>query len=273
MPQKNKDILISIITIVYNGEKFLQQTIDSVANQTYKNIEYIIVDGGSTDKTLDIIKKNKKTISKWISEKDNGVSDAFNKGIEMSSGEIIGIINADDWYQKDALKLVADAAKKIKNKKEVVFFSNMNYVNKDKKIETYNTNIQKLKNEMTLNHPAVFVTKETYQKHGKFLLNYKYAMDYEILLRFYIKKVHFEKVDEVLSNMRADGLSDMNWIFSLKESRNAKILNGKNILTSYFYFFYQVFRKIVSLTLKKIGLQKIVFFYRRYFSVMKKKKL
>jgi glycosyltransferase involved in cell wall biosynthesis len=98
--------LVSIITVVFNGERYLEETIKSVINQTYKNIEYIIIDGGSTDNTLNIIKKYEDKIDYWISEKDKGIYDAINKGIKLSRGELIGIINADDYYEIDVLEKV-----------------------------------------------------------------------------------------------------------------------------------------------------------------------
>ena len=109
LDKKNKLTLVSIITVVYNGEKYLQQTIDSVVNQSYRNIEFIIIDGGSTDGTLDIIKANEESVSKWISEPDEGLYDAMNKGIRLSRGEIIGMINSDDWYELDAVKIMVEA--------------------------------------------------------------------------------------------------------------------------------------------------------------------
>ena len=96
--------LISIITVVYNGEKYLEQTINSVINQTYKNIEYIIIDGGSTDGTLDIIKQYEQHIAYWISEPDKGQSDALNKGIKKANGQVLGWLNADDYLLPNALK-------------------------------------------------------------------------------------------------------------------------------------------------------------------------
>ena len=99
--------LISIITVVYNGEQHIQQTINSIKHQTYKNIEHIIIDGNSSDGTLDIIKKN-KSVSKYISEPDRGIYDAMNKGINIASGELIGILNSDDWYELSAVEIVVN---------------------------------------------------------------------------------------------------------------------------------------------------------------------
>ena len=97
---------ISIITVVLNSEKFLEETIKSVLDQNYNNLEYIIIDGGSTDKSLDIVEKYKKKISFFLSEKDNGIYDAFNKGLARATGDIIGIVNSDDIYTKDAFKII-----------------------------------------------------------------------------------------------------------------------------------------------------------------------
>ncbi|HLI93939.1 MAG TPA: glycosyltransferase, partial [Puia sp.] len=98
--------MVTIITIVYNGEKHIAETMESVGGQTYPNIEYIIVDGGSTDNTLSIVDRFKDKVTHVISERDRGISDAFNKGIRMAKGGIIGIINADDWYEKDAVEKI-----------------------------------------------------------------------------------------------------------------------------------------------------------------------
>ncbi len=109
--------LVSIITVVYNGAKTLEQTILSVLNQTYKNIEYIIIDGESTDGTLDIIEMYRDKISTCISEPDEGLYDAMNKGVSIANGELIGIINSDDWFEKNAVELVVSSYVNNLNKK------------------------------------------------------------------------------------------------------------------------------------------------------------
>ncbi len=118
--------LMSIITVVFNGEKFLEQTIQSVINQTYKNIEYIIIDGGSTDGTLDIIKKYKDKIDYWASEKDEGIYDAMNKGIKVAKGKYLAFINADDWYEDNALNHVFSAYSQ--NQNIDFFYGNLNFI-------------------------------------------------------------------------------------------------------------------------------------------------
>src|SRR5439155_13950516 len=96
--------LVSIITIVYNREAYLEQAINSVLQQSYPNIEYIVIDGGSTDNSVSIIKKYASKIQYWVSEPDNGIADAFNKGLMKANGNIIGFINADDWYEPIAVE-------------------------------------------------------------------------------------------------------------------------------------------------------------------------
>ena len=100
--------LVTIITIVKNGEKYIENAIKSVINQTYENIEYIIIDGRSTDRTLDIIATYNESIDYWISEKDSGISDAFNKGINLANGELIGIVNSDDWLETNAVETIVN---------------------------------------------------------------------------------------------------------------------------------------------------------------------
>ena len=109
---KKNEPLISVITVVLNNQEYLTKSINSVLKQSYKNFELIIIDGGSTDKTLKILKKNNNKIDFWISEKDKGIYDAINKGIKLSRGSIISILNSDDFYYKNALKIAANYFKK-----------------------------------------------------------------------------------------------------------------------------------------------------------------
>ncbi len=257
--------LVSIITVVLNGEKYLEQAILSVLGQSYRNIEYIVIDGGSEDGSLDIIKKYEAEISSWISEPDEGVADAFNKGIDLSSGSIIGILNSDDWYESHAVESVVQ---QYHNK--AVFCGNVQYWDGDVKDYVFSTNVQGLTKEMTVNHPAVFVTRNVYESYGVFNKRYIYAMDYELLLRFYKKGVEFVVIDSVISNMRLAGLSDENWSESFREVRQAKILHGEPRLYSYLYNAKQIIRRLVAYLFTSIGLEMVVGFYRRNHSIIKK---
>ncbi|MGN6402018.1 MAG: glycosyltransferase family 2 protein [Flavisolibacter sp.] len=259
--------LVSIVTIVYNGEQYLEQTIQSVLQQSYANIEYIIIDGGSKDESVNIIKKYENKLAYWISEKDKGVSDAFNKGIAKANGEIIGLINADDWYEIDTVEKIVSIINKFdiaygdlrlwKNEKpEVVFKGEHNY----------------LQNEMTLTHPTVFIKKSIYQQYGLFDLNYKYAMDYDLLLRLKLKGCSFIHVPDVLANMRWEGISDQQWLKACKEvaAVKDKYMPHKK-LSNKLYFFKQIAVIAVGKFLQQIHLDKVVRFYRSTLSPVKKR--
>lgn len=257
--------LVSIITIVYNGEKYLEQTIQSVINQTYPHIEYIIVDGGSTDGTLKIIEKYSGNISRWVSGPDKGISDAFNKGIKLATGQIIGIINADDWFELEAVATVVESYKPGS-----VLHGNLQYWNQDgSKSLLVMPNAGLLPREMTINHPTVFVDRTLYESIGMFDLTYKMAMDYHLLLRLYKAEVPFIYLPITLANMRYGGASG-NWIKSYREILRAKQeILGKNYKHNLLYH-WQVIRRRVSERLTNSPLAFINKIYRNYFSPMKK---
>ena len=261
------DPLVSVITIVLNGVKYLEDTIRSVLNQTYGNVEYIIIDGGSNDGTLDVISKYEDQIDYWVSEGDDGIADAFNKGISLCAGEIIGIINADDWYELDAIEKIVECYYE-----PAVLYGNVQYWSGNRKDYIFTTNIAGLKKEMTLNHPAIFIGKSIYEQYGVYDSKYAYAMDYELLLRFYINGVKFIELDSILSNMRLAGVSDTCRAKSYKDVRLAKIQHGEPYIVALTYNYWQLLRKKVSSFLTSVGLESLVAFYRRKHSVIKKKK-
>lgn len=199
--------LISIITVVYNGEEHLEKTVQSVINQTYDNVEYIIVDGGSSDGTLEIIKKYEDAIDYWVSEKDAGIYDAMNKGVKLCSGEVIGLINADDWYELDAVREISKAY--TISDKETIFYAHLNTILDDKKsyIAYPSQDLFMLKKGMILSHPTVFVPKEIYNRHGLFSTKYKIASDWDLMLRLYLAGVNFHEIKSVVANFRIGGAS------------------------------------------------------------------
>lgn len=178
--------LISIITVVYNGEKTIEETIKSILVQTYKNIEYIIIDGASSDNTVKIIKKYQDKISYWVSEKDGGIYDAMNKGIMVSHGEIIGIVNADDTLYPNTLQEVYEqmdvhgldytyGSIHLMDEKSVVFGETIPMKKKDITLKKYK--------DMPFPHPSLFVKKEVYKQIGLFNLQFKLSADYDFVLR------------------------------------------------------------------------------------------
>ena len=203
-PSKPELPLISIITVAYNAAGTIEQTIKSVVNQSYENLEYIIIDGGSTDGTLDIIKKYKDRIDFWISEPDKGIFDAMNKGIEIAKGELIGIINADDWYESDIISNIADRFKNT-DKKAVIHGLLRNL--KDEQFYSIKGNsIRVLKYDM-IQHPTCFIPRSVYQQFGKYDIKYKYSADYDLVLRYVESGIQFKFIEQVIANFRIGGIS------------------------------------------------------------------
>jgi glycosyltransferase involved in cell wall biosynthesis len=200
------NLLVSIITPCYNSGKTIEKTLQCIENQTYKNIEYIIIDGASTDNTMEIINRHKPNLPnvKIVSEKDGGIYEAMNKGIKLASGELIGIVNSDDWYENDTVEQVVKAYKG--NKYEVVYGMQRNYNdNKEKSIILYS---HEFLCEQNINHPTCFVTKDTYKDFGSFDTNYRSAADYDLMLRFWKSgKIIFTPVMRILSNFQLGGMS------------------------------------------------------------------
>jgi glycosyltransferase involved in cell wall biosynthesis len=259
--------LVSIVTIVYNGEQYLEQTIQSVLQQTYPAIEYIIIDGGSKDKSVDIIKKYQSRLAYWISEKDKGVSDAFNKGIAKAKGEIIGLINADDWYEPYAVEKIVDAIKEAD-----VAYGDLQYWKSDKKDMIVIGDHNFLVNEMSVNHPSVFVKSSCYKKYGTFKSNFKYAMDYDLMLRLKMNRCSFVHVPGVLANMRWEGISDQQWHKACKEALLIKNIYFPNkAFLNNLYFHKQTTSIKLGRFLNRMHLNGTVRFYRRWLSPIKKR--
>ena len=201
------EMLVTVLTPCFNSGKTIEKTLACIENQTYRNIEYIIVDGGSTDNTLALIEKHRSRLPERmtvISEKDNGIYDAMNKGIGLAKGQLIGIVNSDDSYEPDT---VEQAVKHFcKNQYEVVYGMQRTYLDdKEKAVVIYHHDF--LPQQM-ITHPTCFVTKDTYEKFGVFDTQYRSAADYDLMLRYFkSQKVVFTPVYRVLSNFHLGGMS------------------------------------------------------------------
>jgi glycosyltransferase involved in cell wall biosynthesis len=204
---------ISIITPVYNGSLTIENTIKSIIYQSYDAVEYIVIDGGSTDSTIDIINKNSKYISFWLSEPDNGIYDALNKGMRMATGDIIGILHSDDIY---ADKLVlGKIANVFKDYNVDSCYGDMVYVDKintDKIIRYWKSSPYrpgKFRYGWMPPHPTFFVKKEVYKKYGLFNQDFKISADYELMLRFLEKyRISTYYLPGILVKMRMGGVSN-----------------------------------------------------------------
>ena len=223
---------ISIITVCYNSAKTIDKTILSVANQTYKNIEYIIVDGNSNDNTLRIIQKHDDKISKWISEPDQGLYDAMNKGIEMATGDLIGILNSDDTFNSNTVI------------EEIVNFHRHNDIDasvgnivqhkdNNKIVRLYTSkywNPEKLKIGFMPPHPSIFLKRELFGLYGFYDLGFKIGADYELITRFFLKnKITWKYSGIITTAMLVGGLSSSgssSYKLITKEIQKALKMNG-----------------------------------------------
>jgi glycosyltransferase involved in cell wall biosynthesis len=219
--------LVTIITVVFNGKKYLEQTIMSVLNQTYDHIEYVIIDGGSTDGTLDIIHKYEEQIDYWRSEPDEGIYDAMNKGIAASSGILVNLLNADDYFELDAVKLVVD--KYLKYDLPCIIYGDAYYVDEtySMKARFYSTLHNWL--GMTANHQAMFVHRDIYTAVGLYDPRYKLSGDYDFFIRSAEKNVYYLKLNDSIANCRNDGST---LLYASKSREEANVIN-KNYYGSF----------------------------------------
>lgn len=198
---------VSIITPCFNSEKTIRNTLESVLNQTYSDYEYIIIDGKSTDKTLQIIAEYEPLFGDKIrvfSEPDKGIYDAMNKGIMKSNGDMIGIVNSDDYYEPDALANMVSA---MPDEKYFILYGFQRCITDGKEDRIVLYNHRNLDTQM-ITHPTCFVSRDTYRDFGLYSLNYRSSADYEFMLRvFHSNKVTFKPVYKIISNFESGGMS------------------------------------------------------------------
>lgn len=244
---------VSIITITYNSESTLVETIDSVLSQTYKDIEYIIIDGASTDDTGSIVHSYKDKITKFVSEKDNGLYDALNKGIAMATGDVIGILHSDDFYINH--HTIENVVNTFKTHHADAVYADLFYVDKEDTSKVHRKWKSGLyKHGMFMHgwmppHPTFFVKRSVYEKYGSFNLDLVSAADYELMLRFIHKhKIKLAYLPEFIIKMRVGGKSNVsikNRIRANNEDKKAWKMNG---LKPHFYTLYvKPLRKIIQL--------------------------
>ncbi len=225
---------ITIVTVVLNGEKYLEETIQSVLNQCYENLEYIVVDGGSKDGSIDILSKYDSQLDFWISEIDSGIYSAMNKGISLSTGDWLMFINADDYlWSPEVLEKVADQLAKLSSQTRVAYGQIM-LLDSDGNFlfpigKPWNQVKKAFKHSMSIPHPGVMHHHSLFKVHGLFDESYKCAGDYELLLReLDTKNAHFIE-NVIVTGMRKGGVSDRpeETLNSLKEVRRAQLKHGQ----------------------------------------------
>ena len=247
---------ISIITVSFNSAKTIKETIKSVLTQDYNNIEYIIIDGGSSDETIDIVKSYSEKISYFISEKDNGIYDAMNKGIRAATGDIVGILNSDDFYPNSFV--LSNVARSFEKYNCDAVYGDLVYVKaKDAtQIKRYwqagNYNTSKIKNGWMLPHPTFFVKKVMYDRYGLYNTDLKSAADYEMILKLlYKENISVQYIPMILVKMRMGGASNSTFLNRIRANKEDGLAWTKNQLN-----------KPMFVRIKK-PLQKAIHFFKK----------
>jgi glycosyltransferase involved in cell wall biosynthesis len=256
MKPKNKvNLKITVITVCYNSEKTIKTTLDSVANQTFKKIEHLIIDGNSADKTISIVKKYPH-IKKIISEPDKGVYDAMNKGINIATGDVIGFLNSDDFY----------ASNKVLSKVANIFSDNISLnacyadliytdqFNLSKKIRYWKSSkfiTRSFSKGWCPPHTTFFVRRSVYERFGHFNLNYSIASDVDLMMRFLeVNKITVKYIPELWVNMRTGGITNKNLKNIIKQNKEVlQALKSYNLPFNWISFFVH---KIISRSLQFI---------------------
>lgn len=253
---------ISIITPSFNQGQFLEQTILSILNQNYPNLEFIIIDGGSTDNSVDIIKKYEGQLSYWVSEPDGGQTHAINKGFKMATGDLIAWMNSDDVYFENAFKNVARAFQHTQGNFDVYFGDKAN-INKDGEVIReylyppfsgwgikYTTN-------MNISNQSAFWKKELLERFGYLDEKIQFAMDYEYFMRLYMKGSTFYKISQVLGGLRMyseNKSSDEKWLeikFHNIQDIKAEYNINESRLKKYIFYIYKSYYLLKNYGIKK----------------------
>ncbi|SEO24254.1 Glycosyl transferase family 2 [Mucilaginibacter gossypiicola] len=224
---------ISVVTIIYNTKDTIKRCIESVISQDYNNIEYIIIDGGSTDGSLQIINQYKSHIQVLVSEPDQGIYDAMNKGIRLATGEIVGTLNADDFFADQGV--ISEVAQAFSDNVADIIYGNLDYINSANKIirkwKSHKCGKNSFNRGFMPPHPTFYCKRYLFEKHGFYSLDYGSAADYELMARFMHKwQISSLHLNKVMVNMQVGGVSNSNlinrikaWSFDLKAMRENNV--------------------------------------------------
>lgn len=254
----------SIVTVCYNSEKTIEKTIKSILNQTFQDYEYIIIDGKSRDCTLEIVKKYQEQFGnkmKVVSERDNGLYDAMNKGIRLATGRYVSILNSDDWYNPNTLQYVHELTEKENEYYAVI--GNIQRVSEDEKpIYIYDFDMDRIEKKIAFGHPSMFITKTVYEEVGEYNLEYSLAADIDFQYRLYEKdSITWNVSKEVFTNMRAGGATDnpkyrKKWVAQYSEINHR--YKGGNILFHKFKCYFGIWGRSIKNAMP-YGLQRLAY--------------
>ena len=248
---------ISIITICFNSEETIRDTIESVLSQDYPEIEYVIIDGLSKDNTMNIVSEYNNKISKIISEPDQGIYDAMNKGIQLSTGDVIGMLNSDDFFEYPSV--ISDVVNRFKSEpkaslvfSDVVFVEPSNTQNIMRFYSSEKFRRWKLRFGWMPPHPATFIKRSAYEQVGDYSIDYKISADYELFVRMLmVHRLAYSRIDKVLVRMRAGGISTAGIKSSLLlNTEIVKACKKNGVYTNLFFVLLKISFKFFEL-LKK----------------------
>jgi glycosyltransferase involved in cell wall biosynthesis len=245
-----QNLKISIVTVVYNAQNTIDRCLESVMRQKFNNIQHIVIDGGSTDGTIQIINKYRDNISLFISEPDNGIYDAMNKGINLADGDIIGTLNADDYLADD--NILTDVANIFSQQNVSILYGNLDFIDPNGKI-VRKWRSGKYKSGMfnwgwMPPHPTFYCKKELFDKLGGYKLDYGSAADYELMLRFiHDHKANVFYLNKVLIKMFVGGVSNKSLSNRVKALLNdLKAMRNNGILFPFITVIFKPLRKIMQ---------------------------
>jgi glycosyltransferase involved in cell wall biosynthesis len=241
---------ISLITVTRNVQDTIGRCIESVAAQNYSNLEYIVIDGASTDNTLQIISQYPTVVSRLVSEPDNGIYDAMNKGIHLATGDVIGILNADDFFaDDDILNSVAGIFNKVNGD---IIYGNLNYLKPNGKIlrswHSGNYRYGKFNWGWMPPHPTFYCRRVVFEKLGNYDLEFGTAADYELMLRFmHLNKLNAHYLNKTMVNMASGGISNQNYGNRLRAWKYDLKAMGKNgVLFPLLCVIFKPLRKVLQ---------------------------
>lgn len=224
---------VSIITVTHNSAKYLLDCIDSVRSQSFPNIEHIIIDGGSTDGTLDIIRRNEHHVAAWLSEPDRGMYDAINKGIELASGDIVGVLNSDDMFASP--HVIKDIVACFRKTGTDTVYGDLVYVHAEKtqKVIRYWKGLPYKRSRFRIGwmpaHPTFYIKRELIDRYGPYENHYYSAADYEFMARYlYLNKASATYLPKIIVKMRNGGISNGNLFRRLRANRRDYLAMKKN---------------------------------------------
>jgi glycosyltransferase involved in cell wall biosynthesis len=253
-------VKFTIITITFNSCRYLEGTMAAVLGQGFEDLEYILIDGGSTDGTLDIIRRHAQSDRRirWQSEPDEGISDAFNKGIRLAQGEFIGILNSDDTYSAGALQKVAEAFT-ADPAPDVVYGDMIRIQGETPLFRLCPSPVDsRIWHDMPLNHPATFVRRTAYELVGLFDTQMRVAMDYEMVFRLYRAGCRFRYLAQVLATMRYGGASDERFLAARQEVYAVTVAAGYPRWKAAWWFLLKAGMNMTKNLLRTFGLHGLI---------------